>query len=303
MTENSGKASEVRHGWQAELGREALVAWDGVRLDGRLARSLRSSSCSPSSAFPSCCSATRCQAASRTTTSPFIVRPVQAGSVAPRRCRTCCSPTVYAGSPPPETWSCCRRRRTASLRLTLSKAAIAGGAKGLQFVRVSAWRTDPACAELSRQIQANALANRRGIPWWMLAPLAAIPVAIALGYARYRRAAKRMRRGQTLRGSELLSAAQFNRLKRGDGVGFSTRDTRLCSVVVAWTVRTRGPPSRPPGGEQPLPPDGRHRDRQVVADSTAPRADRRSRRGGDRLRPGARVHAAVLQSRNAATRS
>ena len=34
-----------------------------------------------------------------------------------------------------------------------------------------------------------------------------------------------MRRGQTLRGSELLSAAQFNRLKRGDGVGFSTRDT------------------------------------------------------------------------------
>ena len=42
------------------------------------------------------------------------------------------------------------------LRLTLSKAAIAGGAKGLQFVRVSAWRTDPACAELSRQIQANA---------------------------------------------------------------------------------------------------------------------------------------------------
>jgi hypothetical protein len=46
-----------------------------------------------------------------------------------------------------------------------------------------------------------------------------------LGYARYRRAAKSMRRGQTLRGSELLSAAQFNRLKRGDGVGFSIRDT------------------------------------------------------------------------------
>ncbi len=114
---------------------------------------------------------------------------------------------------------------SASLRLTLSKAAIAGGAKGLQFVRVSAWRADPACAELSRQIQANAVANRRGIPWWMLVPVAAIPVAIAIGYARHRREAKRMRRGQTLRGSELLSAAQFNRLKRGDGVGFSTRDT------------------------------------------------------------------------------
>ena len=112
-----------------------------------------------------------------------------------------------------------------SFRLTLSKAAIAGGASGLQFVRVSAWRTDPACAELSRQIQANALANRRGIPWWMLVPVAAIPVAIALGYVRYRRAAKSMRRGQTLRGSELLSAAEFNRLKRGDGVGFPIRDT------------------------------------------------------------------------------
>src|SRR5262249_7253404 len=37
-----------------------------------------------------------------------------------------------------------------NLRLTLSKAAIAGGAKGLQFVRVSAWRTDAACPELSR---------------------------------------------------------------------------------------------------------------------------------------------------------
>ena len=79
---------------------------------------------------------------------------------------------------------------------------IAGGASGLQFVRVSALRTDPACAELSGQIQANALANRQGIPWWMLAPAAAIPVAIALGYARHRRAAKKMRRGQTLRGAE-----------------------------------------------------------------------------------------------------
>jgi type IV secretory pathway TraG/TraD family ATPase VirD4 len=59
----------------------------------------------------------------------------------------------------------------------------------------------------------------------MLAPVAAIPVAIALGYARYRRAAKSMRRGQTLRGSELLSAARFNWLKRGDGVGFLIRDT------------------------------------------------------------------------------
>src|SRR4029453_10823467 len=85
--------------------------------------------------------------------------------------------------------------------------------------------TDPACAQLSRQIQANAAAKRGGIPWWMLASLAAIPIGTAIGYARHRREARRMRRGQTLRGSELLSAAQFNRLKRGDGVGFATRDT------------------------------------------------------------------------------
>ena len=77
---------------------------------------------------------------------------------------------------------------SASLRLTLSKAAIASRVKGLQFVRVSAWRTDPACAELSRQIQANAVVNRRGIPWWMLVPVAAIPIGIAMGYARHRRA-------------------------------------------------------------------------------------------------------------------
>src|SRR5262249_2663679 len=102
--------------------------------------------------------------------------------------------------------------------------AIDGGAKGLQFARVSAWRTDPACAELSTQIQANAFANERALPWWMFAPLAAIPIAIVLGYARYRRTAKRMRLGQTLGGHELGGAAQFNRLKRGDRVGFATHD-------------------------------------------------------------------------------
>src|SRR5262249_38257957 len=112
-----------------------------------------------------------------------------------------------------------------NLRLTLSRAAIAGGAKGLKFVGVSAWGADPACGELSRQIQATALANRQGIPWWMLLLAAAIPVAITIAYARHRRKAKKMRRGQTLRGSELLSAAQFNQVTHGDGVGFSTRDT------------------------------------------------------------------------------
>ena len=67
------------------------------------------------------------------------------------------------------------------LRLTLSKAAVAGGAKSLQFVHVSASRTDPVCADLSQQIQATALADRQGIPWWMWGPIAALPVGIALG--------------------------------------------------------------------------------------------------------------------------
>ena len=111
-----------------------------------------------------------------------------------------------------------------SLRLKLSPAAINGGASGFQFLRVPAWRTDPACAELSRQIQASAPASGEGIPWWMQVAPAAVSAALALAYARHRWAAKRMRRGQTLRGPELLSAERFNRLKRGDGVGFATRD-------------------------------------------------------------------------------
>ena len=53
-----------------------------------------------------------------------------------------------------------------------------------------------------------------------------IAVGIALGYLRQRRTAKRMRRGQTLRGSELLSAAQFNRLKHGDAVALIATPTR-----------------------------------------------------------------------------
>lgn len=115
--------------------------------------------------------------------------------------------------------------RTGGLRLTLSKSAIDAGTKGLQFVRVPAGRTDPACAEVATLIRGTARANMRRMAWWTLAPLAGVAFALVLGYARYRRAGGRMRRGQALRGSELLSAAQFNRLKRGEGVGFATRDT------------------------------------------------------------------------------
>ena len=111
------------------------------------------------------------------------------------------------------------------LRLALSKIAIEAGTKGLQFVLVPAGRTDPACAELATLIRTTARGNMRRTTWLMVAALAGVPSAFVLGYSRYRRAGRRMRRGQTLRGPELVSAAQFNRLKRGDGVGFSIRDT------------------------------------------------------------------------------
>lgn len=123
-----------------------------------------------------------------------------------------------------------------NLRLALSKAAIARGARGLQFAKVSARRTDSVCAELSRQIEANARASGRGLPWWTLGVAVPIPVAIALGYVQHRRAAKRMRRGQTLRGSLLLSAAQFKRLNLGDGVGFAVRDQVSCPAL--WLGRS-----------------------------------------------------------------
>ncbi len=123
------------------------------------------------------------------------------------------------------------------LRLMLSRSAIDRGAKGLQFVKVSAWRTDPACADLSAQIQANAMGERPGMPWWMLAPLVALPVVLILGYARHRRTAIRMRRGQTLRGPDLVSAAQFNGLRRSDGVGFATRDNVFAGLFLLGRSR------------------------------------------------------------------
>jgi hypothetical protein len=104
------------------------------------------------------------------------------------------------------------------LRLMLSQVAINGGVKGLEFEVVPLRRTNSVCIELSGQIRANATANS-GAPSWTFALLAPVLVALVAGYARYRRAARRMRRGQTLRGPELVSAERFNRLKRGDGIG------------------------------------------------------------------------------------
>ena len=76
--------------------------------------------------------------------------------------------------------------RTRGLRLTLSKRAIDAGTKGLQFVRVPAGRTDPACAELATLIRTTARANMRRMAWWTLAPLAGVAFTLVFGYARYR---------------------------------------------------------------------------------------------------------------------
>ena len=88
------------------------------------------------------------------------------GSAAPRRCRRA---AVQRHSQ-----ARLRRRRgraaasaERSLRLTLSKAASPAGPKAGSSC-VSASADGSACAELSRQIQANALPTRRGIPWRML---------------------------------------------------------------------------------------------------------------------------------------
>ena len=85
-----------------------------------------------------------------------------------------------------------------SFRLTLSKAAIAGGASGLQFVRVSAWRTDPACAELSRQIQRMRSPTGEASPGgcWHRQRLSLLR-SLWVTRATVARP-KRMRRGQTL---------------------------------------------------------------------------------------------------------
>jgi hypothetical protein len=106
------------------------------------------------------------------------------------------------------------------LRLRLSDTAIASGTRGLQSVHRPASQADVVCEELTTPMHDTASANRRRFASWILALLAVIPLSLVLGYTRHRLAGKQMRRGQTLRGPELLTACRFNELKRGDGVGF-----------------------------------------------------------------------------------
>jgi type IV secretory pathway TraG/TraD family ATPase VirD4 len=125
------------------------------------------------------------------------------------------------------------------LRLSLSTKAIRAGVKGVQFLRVSERGMDLACADLANQIQMNGTGSRTGLSWFVLAPLAMFAIGFALSYVRYRRTSRTMRRGHALRGPELVTASQFKRLKRGDGVGFSTREAPTFLSLLVGPARRR----------------------------------------------------------------
>lgn len=106
-----------------------------------------------------------------------------------------------------------------ALRVSLSSQAITAGAKRVEFLRTF---SDAACVTLERQIQAGRTATPNRIPVSVLGPMALGILLFIAGVARSRRAGRAMRRGQTLRGPELLSPEAFVRLKQSDGIGFRT---------------------------------------------------------------------------------
>ena len=118
-----------------------------------------------------------------------------------------------------------------ALRLRLSDGAVRAGTKGIEFARMSGAGLLNACAALERQIQANRAAVRTEIPVQVWAPIGVGLIAFMASVTRWRRRARSMRRGQTLRGPELVTPAVFNRLNRSDGIGFRTADGGS-----AWTV-------------------------------------------------------------------
>src|SRR5262249_7724837 len=109
-------------------------------------------------------------------------------------------------------------------RFTLSEAAVRTGARKLEFIRLAGPAAAQTCVALDREIQAHTTSLKTRIPLQVSVPMLVIGGAfLATAYA-HRRSAQRIRRGQTLRGPELVTGRQFNRLKRGDGVGFVTAD-------------------------------------------------------------------------------
>lgn len=108
----------------------------------------------------------------------------------------------------------------------LSRQAVTNGAKQLLFVQTSDQDAPGTCRAVAAQIQANRAGVKPHIPFPVLAVLGVIAGAIGTSVVRHRRLAKAMRRGQVLRGPELVGGAEFNRLKSGDGVGFQVDPPR-----------------------------------------------------------------------------
>lgn len=106
------------------------------------------------------------------------------------------------------------------LRVALTDTASQAGAKRVEFLRTSESSLAGTCAALDQQIQLNARSVRTRIPGYVLAGLTFTVVALIVSVFASRRSRRAMRRGHTLRGPELVSCQAFNRLRRGDGVGF-----------------------------------------------------------------------------------
>lgn len=113
-------------------------------------------------------------------------------------------------------------------RYTLSRSAVRTGARALEFVRIAGPAIDRTCLAVNAQIQSGS--SPTSVPLQVSAPIILVStLLIATGYL-HRRRGQQARRGQVLRGPELVNRRQFTRLKAGDGIGFTTTEGRRLSV-------------------------------------------------------------------------
>ena len=75
-----------------------------------------------------------------------------------------------------------------------------------------------------RETHGSPIGSPIGFPLQLAGPLILVGVALVLTSYANRRRGRKTRRGQTLRGPELVGQRQFARLKRGDGIQFLTCD-------------------------------------------------------------------------------
>jgi type IV secretory pathway TraG/TraD family ATPase VirD4 len=119
-------------------------------------------------------------------------------------------------------------------RFSLSTAAVNKGAQKLQFVRISGPAVDSACVALSRQMYWNTAAGiATHLPLQVVGAMLLISVALIVTAWTQHQTGRTMRRGQTLRGPELVTRRRFNQLRRPDGVGFVTRDRLSLFELIA----------------------------------------------------------------------